>query len=113
MPEPELAKLKCTACRGDAEPLKGDKITEFQRGIDEGWKVEDEHHLVRTFKFKDFVTALEFVNCLGRIAEEEGHHPDIYLAWGKVRVKLYTHKIDGLHENDFIMAAKADTCYQP
>lgn len=113
MAESNLAGLKCTACRGDQQPLKGEQIDEFRRGIDPQWNVEDEHHLVRSFKFKDFAAGLDFVNCLGRIAEQEGHHPDIYLSWGKVRVKLFTHKIDGLHENDFIMAAKADSCYQP
>ncbi len=112
MAEMELAKLKCTACRGDAEALKGEKIEHFRRGISAEWRVEEEHHLVRSFKFKDFAQALEFVNCVGAIAEQEQHHPDIHLSWGKVRIKLYTHKIDGLHENDFILAAKADSCYK-
>lgn len=72
------------------------------------WKVVDDHHLERSFKFKNFKEALEFTNAVAKIAEQEQHHPDIYLAWGKVKITLWTHKINGLSENDFILAAKID-----
>jgi len=76
-----------------------------------GWQVVDDHHLAKTFTFPDFRTALEFVNRAGAIAEQEGHHPDLCLAWGKVDVQIYTHKIRGLTESDFVMAAKIDQVY--
>jgi len=72
------------------------------------WAIENEHHLQREFRFPDFRQALAFVNRVGEIAEQEGHHPDMLLSWGKVEVTLWTHKIDGLTESDFIMAAKID-----
>jgi 4a-hydroxytetrahydrobiopterin dehydratase len=70
------------------------------------WKVINDHHLTRAFTFPDFKQALDFVNKVGALAEEQGHHPDIMLKWGKVEITLWTHKIDGLTESDFIMAAK-------
>jgi 4a-hydroxytetrahydrobiopterin dehydratase len=73
-----------------------------------GWQVVNGHHLTKTYTFPDFRTALDFVNQAGAIAEEEGHHPDLLLSWGKVEVKTWTHKIDGLTESDFILAAKLD-----
>jgi 4a-hydroxytetrahydrobiopterin dehydratase len=73
-----------------------------------GWQVVESHHLLKTYSFPDFRTALDFVNKAGAIAEEEGHHPDLFLAWGKVEVKIWTHTIDGLTENDFVLAAKID-----
>ena len=75
------------------------------------WKAMEEHHLVKSFRFKDFKTALDFVNRVGELSEREWHHPDLALAWGKVDIKIYTHKIDGLSENDFILAAKIDRLY--
>jgi len=78
------------------------------KGISQEWKVVGEHHLEREFKFKDFAAALAFTNKVGALAEAEGHHPDICLSWGKVKVIIWTHKINGLHENDFILAAKID-----
>jgi 4a-hydroxytetrahydrobiopterin dehydratase len=73
------------------------------------WRVVNNHHINRTFAFPDFKTALAFVNRVGAIAEEEGHHPDIFFTWGKAEITTYTHKIDGLTESDFILAAKIDT----
>jgi 4a-hydroxytetrahydrobiopterin dehydratase len=75
------------------------------------WSVVEEHHLLRTFRFPDFKTALDFVNRAGAVAESEGHHPDLLLAWGRVEAKIYTHKIDGLSESDFILAAKLDLAF--
>jgi len=73
-----------------------------------GWEVVDEHHLTRTFDFPDFVMALAFVNRLGALAEEQGHHPDLLLRWGSVRVDIWSHKVDGLTESDFVLAAKVE-----
>jgi len=73
-----------------------------------GWRVEGEHHLEKEYRFPDFRSALDFVNRLAEVAEREGHHPDVHLAWGRVRLEIYTHAIDGLSESDFVLAAKAD-----
>jgi 4a-hydroxytetrahydrobiopterin dehydratase len=88
--------------------LKGEELRSLQRQIGSEWKVVNEHHLEREFTFKNFREALEFTNRVGELAERENHHPDTYLAWGKVKVTIWTHKIDGLTESDFIMAAKID-----
>jgi 4a-hydroxytetrahydrobiopterin dehydratase len=104
----ELAKRKCIPCRGGTPPLKGESLNELFRQLNEGWKVVDDHHLERDFKFPDFRQALAFTNQVGELAETEGHHPDIHLSWGKVRLVLWTHKIGGLSESDFIFAAKVD-----
>ncbi len=103
----ELIHRKCIPCKGGVPPLKGEQIRPLLSQI-EGWSVVDEHHLTKNYKFPNFVEALQFVNKIGEIAEKEWHHPDIYLAWGKVRVDVWTHKINGLTENDFILAAKLD-----
>ncbi len=103
-----LADKQCVPCEKGANPLKGDQIERRAKELDPDWKVIDEHHLEREFKFEDFRQGLDFVNAVGELAEEQGHHPDIYLSYGKVKIQLWTHKIDGLHENDFIMAAKID-----
>jgi len=103
----QLAEKKCVPCKGGVPTLKGKDLTDLLHQVN-GWTVVREHHLQKEFRFPDFAKALEFVNRVGDIAEEQGHHPDIYLAYGRVDVKLWTHKIDGLTESDFIMAAKVD-----
>jgi len=103
-----LAEKKCVPCRGGVEPLDRDQQQERLRQLEPGWEVVNGHHLEKEFTFGDFQQALRFVNRVGEIAEQEQHHPDIYLGYNKVRVQLWTHKIDGLHENDFIVAAKID-----
>src|SRR3954452_15043400 len=103
----ELATKSCVPCRGGTPALQGQALADLQRQIP-GWEVVNEHHLKRAFKFPDFVSALAFVNKIGEIAEKEGHHPDVYLSWGKVEVTTWTHKIDGLTESDFILAAKIE-----
>lgn len=103
-----LAEKHCVPCRGGVPPLKGEELEKLKAHVS-GWEVVDGHHLTKSYKFKDFREALNFVNRIGEIAEAEGHHPDIYLSWGKVDVKTWTHKIDGLTESDFILAAKIDS----
>ncbi len=103
-----LAEKQCVPCRGNVQPLKGEVIQQLAGQLQPGWKVVDEHHLEREYKFADFRQALEFVNEVGELAESENHHPDILLSYGKVVIQLWTHKIHGLHENDFILAAKID-----
>jgi len=104
----ELASKTCVPCRGGVPPLQGEAIEKLQIQVNDAWKVVQEHHLIRIFSFPDFQQALKFVNEVGAIAEEQGHHPDIFLAWGRAEVKIWTHKIDGLTESDFILAAKID-----
>jgi 4a-hydroxytetrahydrobiopterin dehydratase len=103
----ELAARSCIPCKGGVAPLKGEEIKPLISQL-EGWSVVDEHRLVKTYKFSDFVGALRFVNRLGEIAEKEWHHPDLHLAWGRVKVEIWTHKINGLTESDFVFAAKTD-----
>jgi len=103
----QLADKKCIPCRGGTPPLKGKELEALHKSVPK-WTVTNEHHLTREYKFPDFAKALEFVNKVGAVAEEQGHHPDILLAWGKADITLWTHKIDGLTESDFIMAAKID-----
>jgi 4a-hydroxytetrahydrobiopterin dehydratase len=102
-----LAEKHCVPCRGGVPPLKGDALDKMKSQVS-GWQVVNDHHIEKNYPFPDFKTALDFVNRVGEIAEQEGHHPDLYLSWGKVGVKIWTHKIDGLTESDFILAAKMD-----
>jgi 4a-hydroxytetrahydrobiopterin dehydratase len=101
----DFATKECVPCKGGVPPIKGRELDELLRHAP-GWRAINEHHITRKFEFPDFKSALEFTNKVGAIAEDQGHHPDILLSWGKVEVTLYTHKIDGLAENDFIMAAR-------
>ena len=102
-----LAAKHCVPCKGGVPPLKGEELRKLSAQLPD-WKVIDEHHITKTYTFPDFKTALDFVNRVGAVAEEQGHHPDIYLAWGKVEITIWTHKVDGLTESDFILAAKID-----
>lgn len=103
----DLASKTCVPCRGGVPPLAGKEMEALASQVP-NWKVIDGHHIVREFKFSDFLQALAFVNKVGVIAEEQGHHPDILLAWGKAEITTWTHKINGLTESDFILAAKID-----
>jgi 4a-hydroxytetrahydrobiopterin dehydratase len=105
----DLDKMECIPCKGEVPPLKERELTELLEKLGGGWRMVDEHHLEKEYRFKDFRTALAFTNRVGEVAEAQGHHPDIYLSWSKVRLAIWTHKIDGLTESDFIFAAKADT----
>ena len=102
-----LAEKTCVPCRGGVPPLKGNELEALRKEIPQ-WRVVNEHHIVRSFTFPDFKQALNFANRVGELAEAQGHHPDILLAWGKAEITLWTHKIDGLTESDLIMAAKID-----
>jgi 4a-hydroxytetrahydrobiopterin dehydratase len=104
----DLASKECVPCRGGVPPLEGDDLAKLSRELGEQWEVVEAHHLRREFTFPDFRQALEFTNRVGELAEKEGHHPDIHLSWGRVAIEIWTHKIDGLTESDFILAAKID-----
>jgi 4a-hydroxytetrahydrobiopterin dehydratase len=103
-----LAEKQCIPCKGDVLALKGQELAALAAQLGGGWRIVDEHHLEKEFKFKNFIDALAFTNKVGNLAEEQGHHPDIFLAWGKVKLTLWTHKINGLSESDFVLAAKAE-----
>jgi len=105
--EPPLAEKTCVPCRGGVPPLTQSEITPLLAELD-GWTVEAQHHLLKDFRFPDFAAALEFVGRAGAVAEEQGHHPEITVGWGHALVQIWTHKIDGLTESDFILAAKID-----
>ena len=102
-----LSKKECVPCKGGVPPLNGEELERLERQVDR-WDVVEEHHITKAYKFSNFVKALAFVNRVGDIAEAQGHHPDIFLTWGKVRITMCTHKIDGLTESDFILAARID-----
>ncbi|MEX2573820.1 MAG: 4a-hydroxytetrahydrobiopterin dehydratase [Balneolaceae bacterium] len=106
-----LQERKCKACSPDTPPLEGEELRQYHNRLEEGWDLSGEHHLERVFKFKNFRQALDFTVKVGEMSEEEGHHPDIVLKWGEVKVIIYTHAIEALSESDFIWAAKADGLY--
>ena len=87
--------------------MKSEQLAALAKQLD-GWQVVEEHHIVRRFQFPNFITALQFVDRVGALAEEQGHHPDIFLTWGNVEIKIWTHAVKGLTESDFILAAKID-----
>ncbi len=108
-----LAQQQCIPCRGGVPPLEGEALDALAEQLGAGWRVVDGHHLEKEYRFPNFVTALDFVNRVGEMAEEQNHHPDLVLAWGRVVVHIWTHKIDGLTESDFVFAAKAETLHRP
>jgi 4a-hydroxytetrahydrobiopterin dehydratase len=103
----ELSSKQCVPCRGGVPALRGEDITKLQDQLAD-WKVVNEHHLQKSYRFKDFREAQTFVNRVGDLAEEQGHHPDICFGWGQAEITIWTHEIDGLTESDFILAAKID-----
>lgn len=107
----ELAKKECVPCKGGVPPLKGNDLKSLLEKLGDSWQLVDERHLEKEFKFENFRQALGFTNKVGELAENQGHHPDIYLAWGKVKLTIWTHKVGGLTESDFILAAKADQLF--
>ena len=103
-----LAEKQCVPCKGGVPPLKGQELARLARELDAGWQMVEERQLEKEYRFEDFREALCFTNRVGELAEAQGHHPDIYLAWGKVKLTIWTHKINGLTKGDFVLAAKAD-----
>ena len=107
----DLAEKKCVPCEGNIPPFKVEEIHSYLKKVD-GWSVKEDgldgYHLIKDFKFENFLKSQDFVNKVGEIAEEEGHHPDIWFGWGYAKIKIYTHAIKGLAESDFILAAKID-----
>lgn len=104
----KLAEKECVPCKSGVPPMRGDEIAQHLAELSSGWKVVGEHHLEKDFEFPDFREALDFTNDVGELAERVEHHPDIHLAWGAVKLTLWTHKVDGLTESDFVFAAKVD-----
>jgi 4a-hydroxytetrahydrobiopterin dehydratase len=102
-----LADKDCIPCKGGVPPMGADQIGRSLKEVD-GWRAVDNHHLTKTYSFEDFAQALAFVDRVGAMAEQQWHHPDVHLAWGSVRIDIWTHKIDGLTESDFVFAAKCD-----
>jgi len=107
----DLASRECVPCRGGVPPLKGEEITKLLTQVDD-WEVVNEHHLKKEFRFSNFRESQDFVNRVGDLAEGQGHHPDICFGWGRAEITIWTHKIDGLTESDFILAAKIDKVAQ-
>ena len=104
----ELAKNVCVPCKGGVPPLKGDALEAMHETLGSEWELIEEHHLEKTYSFDGYTPAVTFTNAVAAIAEEQNHHPDIMLSWGKVKVTIWTHKIDGLTESDFYFAAKVE-----
>lgn len=103
----KLAEKQCIPCREGTPPLGADAIAKLLPQLD-GWQVVEQKRLVKTYELPDFKQALALVDRIGALAEEQNHHPEINLSWGKVRVDLWTHKVNGLSESDFVLAAKCD-----
>ena len=103
-----LADQTCVPCKGGVPPMERERAEELLRELDEGWALNADGHLERTYSFSNFIDAMAFANRVGDIAEEQNHHPDLHVAWGKCTVEIWTHKIGGLTESDFFLAAKAD-----
>ena len=104
----ELAHRELKPPRKDVAPLKGDQLHAINDQLGGGWQVIDEHHLEKTFKFSNFLEALDFTNAVGELAETVDHHPEICVTWGKAKITIWTHSIGGLSEADFVFAARCD-----
>ena len=109
----DLASMECVPCKGGIPPLTHDELEPYLADLGNDWTVVEDHHLEKTYRFANFAEALAFTNRVGELAESVGHHPDIELSWGRVKLTVYTHKIGGLHESDFVFAAKADGVLSP
>jgi 4a-hydroxytetrahydrobiopterin dehydratase len=108
-----LAQTECEPCRGGMPPLDAEGIAPMMELLHDDWSAIEDHHLLRQWTTPDFASALALVNRIGALAETAGHHPDVHLGWGWVRIELWTHKIDGLHLADFVLAAQIDELHQP
>ena len=108
----KLCDRECKPCKGGTAPLLGEKLKALHDELGSSWEVIDDHHLEKEYEFKDFASALKFTNKVGEMANKVDHHPVIILSWGMVAINLWTHKIDGLSETDFVFAAKSDKLYK-
>lgn len=106
-----LADQKCIPCRGGVPPLPRERVDALLAELGANWALTPSGHLYKDYEFRDFAAALEFANRVGAIAEQEGHHPDLHVSWGRCGVEIWTHKIDGLTESDFYLAAKVDRAF--
>jgi 4a-hydroxytetrahydrobiopterin dehydratase len=102
----DLAQQRCVPCEGATAALTGDELRGYFAKLGDEWELAEEHHLEKEVRFVNFADALDFTNQVGAVAEAEGHHPDLLLGWGRVKIFLWTHAADGLTKNDFILAAK-------
>ena len=103
----DLASSSCEACNKFTPKLTNEQVADFRKQV-EGWEVVNDHHILKKWNFKNFLKSLSFVNAVAEVAEREGHHPNIKFGWGYVEITIWTHSIDGLSRNDFILAAKID-----
>ncbi len=108
----DLAEQKCIPCRGGVPPLAKDRAQVLLRELDDGWRLNADDHLERAYAFENFAQAMAFANKVAEVAEDEGHHPDLHIAWGMCKLEIWTHKISGLTESDFYLAAKADRAFK-
>ena len=108
----ELAAKECKPCQGGMRPLKGAELHELHKKLPGEWDLVNEHHLEKTYRFDGYLPAVAFTNTVAGIAEDQNHHPDIVLSYGKVKVSIWTHKIDGLTESDFIVGAKVEQAFR-
>jgi 4a-hydroxytetrahydrobiopterin dehydratase len=106
-----LAEQKCIPCRGGVPPMAKDRVDALLRELDHGWRLNANGHIERAYAFDNFAQAMAFANKVAGVAEDEGHHPDLRIAWGVCKVEIWTHKISGLTESDFFFAAKADRAF--
>ena len=107
-----LADQRCIPCRGGVAPMDETRAKELLRELDDGWRLNTEGHLEREYRLRNFTEAMVLANKVAEVAEQEAHHPDLYVAWGKCKVEIWTHKIKGLTESDFYFAAKADRAFR-
>lgn len=108
----ELAQHECVPCKGEDSPLSGETLQELYSDLGSDWVMVSEHHLEKEYSFDGYSPAVDFANAVAGVAEEQDHHPDILLAWGKVKVSIWTHKVGGLTPNDFYFAAKVEQAYE-
>jgi 4a-hydroxytetrahydrobiopterin dehydratase len=108
----ELAARSCKPCRGGTPPLRGAALAALLGELGGGWSAPREQKLEKEFRFRDFAGALAFANRIGALADEQEHHPDLHVAWGRLGVVIWTHTIDGLSDNDFVLAAKIDRLFE-
>ena len=106
-----LADQRCVPCRGGVPPMDETRAKELLRDLDDGWRLNIEGHLEREYRLRNFTEAMALANKVADVAEQEAHHPDLYIAWGKCKVEIWTHKIRGLTESDFYFAAKSDRAF--